>query len=110
MATSCALHAGAIQEAELGKNEALRVAVKPEWRRICRDVLAASRRQGYGGYSKFDALNSPLLDTLSLDNKWLRFFYTQVVNHCPFHIRPLLGVRRSRNPKGIALFVRAYLF
>jgi rhamnogalacturonyl hydrolase YesR len=99
-----------MQEAELGKNEASWVATRPKWGRICGDVLASARRQGYGGYSKFDALNSPLLHTLSFDNKWLRFVYTQAVNRCPFHIRPILGVRRSRNPKGIALFVRAYLF
>jgi rhamnogalacturonyl hydrolase YesR len=110
MATSYGLHLGAMQEAELGKNEASWVATRPKWGRICGDVLASARRQGYGGYSKFDALNSPLLHTLSFDNKWLRFVYTQAVNRCPFHIRPILGVRRSRNPKGIALFVRAYLF
>jgi len=110
MATGYALHLGAMQEAELGKNDVSWAAMKPKWRRICLDVLDSARRQGYGGYSKFDALNSPLLHTLSLDNKWLRFVYTQVVNLCPFHIRPILGVRRSRNPKGIALFVRAHLF
>jgi rhamnogalacturonyl hydrolase YesR len=110
MATSYGLHLGAMQEAELGKNEASCVVTRPKWGRICGDVLASARRQGYGGYSKFDALNSPLLHTLSFDNKWLRFVYTQAVNRCPFHIRPILGVRRSRNPKGIALFVRAYLF
>jgi hypothetical protein len=110
MATSYGLHLGAMQEAELGKNEASCVATRPKWGSICGDVLASARRQGYGGYSKFDALNSPLLHTLSFDNKWLQFVYTQAVNRCPFHIRPILGVRRSRNPKGIALFVRAYLF
>jgi rhamnogalacturonyl hydrolase YesR len=46
---------------------------------------------------------------MSLDNKWLRLFFTQIVNRCPFHVRPLLGVKKSRNPKGIALFARAYL-
>ncbi len=73
-------------------------------------MLESARTQGYAGYSKFDALNSPLLQTLSLDNMWLRLIYTQIVNRCPFHIRPLLGVKKSRNPKGIALFARAYLF
>jgi len=28
---------------------------------------------------------------------------------CPVHIRPLVGVRTARNPKGLALFVRALL-
>lgn len=72
--------------------------------------MDSARKQDYAGYSKFDALNSPLLKGLSFNNKWLRLIYTQAVNHCPFHVRPLLGVKVSRNPKGIALFARAYLF
>lgn len=82
---------------------------KQKYQEICLDMLQAAKRQNYAGYSKFDALNSPLLQTLSLDNMWLRLIYTQIVNRCPFHVRPLLGVKKSRNPKGIALFARAYL-
>ena len=110
MASSYRLHLGAMQEAELAKNEASWVATRPKWGRICGDVLASARRQGYEGYSKFDALNSPLLHTLSFDNKWLRLIFTQLVNRCPLHIRPMLRVKKSRNPKGIALFARASLF
>jgi rhamnogalacturonyl hydrolase YesR len=77
---------------------------------ILTEILAAAEEQDYSGYSKFDALNSPLLKFLTFNNKWLRFFFTQVVKESPFHIRPLLGVKPSRNPKGIALFARAYLF
>ncbi len=76
----------------------------------CRQTLAAARQKDYAGFSKFDALNSPWLDTLTFRNKWLRILLTQGVKECPWHIRPLLGVKPSRNPKGIALFARAYLF
>ncbi|MCE5249481.1 hypothetical protein LLG96_04590 [bacterium] len=75
-----------------------------------RAVLRAAQDRDYAGYSKFDALNSPLLRILSLNNRWLRLAYTQAVKACPFNIRPHIGVRQSRNPKGIALFARAYLF
>jgi rhamnogalacturonyl hydrolase YesR len=74
------------------------------------DLLNAAESLDYEGYSKFDALNSPLLRALSFDNKWLRFFFTQMVKELPFNIRPLLNVKKSRNPKGIALFARAYFF
>jgi rhamnogalacturonyl hydrolase YesR len=74
------------------------------------DVLDAAEALDYSGYSKFDALNSPILNTLTFNNKWLRLIYTQIVKESPFHIRPLLGIEKSRNPKGIALFARAYLF
>lgn len=74
------------------------------------DILDSAEKEDYCGYSKFDALNSRLLKSLCFNNKWLRLLYTQVVKEFPFNIRPLLGVKKSKNPKGIALFARAYLF
>ena len=79
------------------------------WQRVLIDILDAADKKDYAGYSKFDALNSPLLRMLSLNNKWFRLLYTQVVKELPFNIRPLLKVKKSRNPKGIALFASAYL-
>jgi len=78
--------------------------------KILEMVLNAAEKEDYSGYSKFDALNSPLLEKISFNNKWLRLIYTQFVKEIPFHIRPLLRVNKSRNPKGIALFARAYFF
>ena len=78
--------------------------------KILISVLNAADLNEYSGYSKFDALNSPLLKTIAFNNKWLRLIYTQLVKETPFHIRPLLRVKKSKNPKGIALFARAYLF
>lgn len=78
--------------------------------KILLDVLDSSEQKDYKGFSKFDALNSPLLSKLTFNNKWLRLIYTQLVKESPIHIRPLLKVEESRNPKGIALFARAYLF
>ena len=73
-------------------------------------VLNAAEKEEYSGYSKFDALNSPLLNKISFNNKWLRLIYTQIVKETPLHVRPLLRVKKSKNPKGIALFARAYFF
>lgn len=73
-------------------------------------LLNAAEAKDYSGYSKFDALNSPVLKRLAFNSKWLRLIYTQLVKQSPFHIRPFLKIKESRNPKGIALFARAYLF
>ena len=78
--------------------------------KILTNVLNAAEKEEYSGYSKFDALNSPLLEKISFNNKWPRLIYTQFVKEVPFHIRPLLRVNKSKNPKGIALFARAYFF
>jgi hypothetical protein len=95
--------------AELGRDPLVLVNAMKRYDKTCVDVLQAAQKKGYAGYSKFDALNSPLLRALSMNNKWLRLLLTQLVNHSPFHIRPFLRVTISRNPKGISLFVRAHL-
>ncbi|MGA3116347.1 MAG: hypothetical protein ABSF90_18150 [Syntrophobacteraceae bacterium] len=75
---------------------------------ILTSLLDAAHEKDYSGFSKFDALNSPLLDGLSFNSKWPRLAFTQLVKESPINLRPLLGVKESRNPKGIALFARAY--
>ena len=77
---------------------------------ILLEVLKAAEERDYSGYSKFDALNSSLLRTLSANNKWLRLILIQIVKESPINLRPVLRVEKSRNPKGISLFSRAYLF
>lgn len=81
-----------------------------DYQKILLDVLASAKNKDYAGFSKFDALNSSVLKFLSFNNPWLRLILIQIVKECPWHIRPWLGVKTSRNPKGIALFVRTYLF
>ena len=77
--------------------------------RICEKALEWAKAREYTGWEKHDALNSPVLRALSLGRKWPRIFLTQGVMRSPVNIRPLLGVRKHRNPKGAALFARAYL-
>ena len=62
------------------------------------DVLYAAEKNEYSGYSKFDALNSDFLKAITFNNKWLRLLYTQAVKEMPFNIRPLLRVKKSKNP------------
>ncbi len=78
---------------------------EPTWRA----VLDRADADAYLGYSKFDALESPLLRALSF-NWWLpRLLWTQLVMRAPINLRPFLGVAKGVNPKGIALFARANL-
>lgn len=75
-----------------------------------RSTLQYARERNYAGYSKFDGLESPLMRALTLGTRYGRLFWQQAVKYStPFNIRPLLGVRKVRNPKGIALFARASL-
>lgn len=63
----------------------------------------------FAGYSKHDGLNSPILHLLSFNNKWLRLLFIQAIMRFPLNLRPLLLTEKSRNPKGIALFIKGYL-
>jgi len=71
-------------------------------------VLQYSKQYDYAGYSKFDALNSPFLETLFGWSYLTRLCITQLINRSYLHLRPLCGTRKSRNPKGIANFVKAW--
>jgi hypothetical protein len=76
---------------------------------VQRDVLQVARDMHYEGYSKHDALNARWLDRLAGGSRPARLVAIQAVMRSPIHIRPLIGVRRARNPKGLALFARALL-
>lgn len=76
---------------------------------IIEKVIEYAIKKDYSGYCKHDALNSPILRALSLNNKWLRLIFIQAIMRFPINFRPLLFTERSRNPKGIAIFIRAYL-
>ncbi|OFX56503.1 MAG: hypothetical protein A2046_14160 [Bacteroidetes bacterium GWA2_30_7] len=78
--------------------------------KILKETLSSARLKNYAGYSKFDALNSPFIRFISFNNSWLRFAWTQFIKISPINFRPFFRVKTSRNPKGIALFTRSYLF
>ena len=74
-----------------------------------RETLKFSRRFGFAGYNKHDALNSPLLAPTLGWAKWPRLLAIQAVMRAPINLRPWLLVPRTRNPKGIGLFAHTLL-
>jgi hypothetical protein len=72
-------------------------------------VLDTARREDFAGYSKHDALNARWLEALAGGSRLRRLAAIQLVMRSPIHIRPLLRVRKTRNPKGLSLFARAHL-
>jgi hypothetical protein len=72
-------------------------------------VLQTARSVNYEGYSKHDGLNSPVLARLAKGSRLRRLGAIQVVTRSPIDIRPLVGVRKARNAKGLSLFARALL-
>lgn len=72
-------------------------------------VLDVARRDDFEGYSKHDALNARWLEVLAGGSRLRRLVAIQLVMRSPIHIRPLVGVQKARNPKGLSLFARAHL-
>jgi hypothetical protein len=78
-------------------------------RHLLDQTLAWSKAQGYLEHTKHDALNSPVLWALFGHHRLTRILATQAVMRFPVNIRGVLGVPKSHNPKGLALFVMALL-
>jgi len=76
---------------------------------LCVHSLDWARLRDYRGYGKFDALNSPFLRTIANNSQFLRAAFVFGISRMPFNVRPILFVKKKQNPKGLALFTKAYL-
>jgi len=73
-------------------------------------LLDYCRANDWSGYDPYDALNSSLFTTLPfLNSRIPRLALTQALKRSPINIRGLLGIPKTRNPKGMALFIAALL-
>src|ERR1044071_8840394 len=72
-------------------------------------VLDTARAVDWAGFSKHDGLNAPWLAAVAGASRLLRLAAIQLVMRFPLHVRPWIGVRPARDPKGLALFSRALL-
>lgn len=66
--------------------------------------------ENFKGYDPFDGLNSsffqalPIIRNISLFRlAWIQFF-----KQSPINLRPLFGIKKDYNPKGLGLFLSAY--
>jgi hypothetical protein len=63
-------------------------------------------RESYKGYDPYDTLMSVI--PFVRINKWVAIIATQVQKRNPINIRPLLGIKKDYNPKGLGLILHAY--
>jgi len=63
----------------------------------------------FKGYDPYDALTSPVLSSLSLNNKYFRILFIQLLKKSPINFRPVLFVRQEVNPKGLGLILWGYV-
>jgi len=72
------------------------------------EILAYIESADYAGYDPYDALNSPLVRRIGANNKWVRIAATHLIRRSFVNLRPLFGIRKGHNPKGIGLFLWGY--
>ena len=71
-------------------------------------MLSYIESADYAGYDPFDALNSPVIRYIGANSKWVRVVATQLIRRFPVNLRPLFGIHKGHNPKGIGLFLWGY--
>ena len=62
--------------------------------------------EGYKGFDPYDTLNSWV--PFHWLGKWGRPIATQIQKRNPINIRPVIGVKKDYNPKGIGLLLHSY--
>jgi len=62
----------------------------------------------FKGWDPYDALNSSFLIFVSLRNKYIRAAFTQFFRISKINLRPIFGIKKGYNPKGIGLFLESY--
>jgi hypothetical protein len=68
-------------------------------------------RHDFRGYDPYDALGSPLFRLPGLrSNRMFRFGVQQLVKRSPINVRPLLGIRKGRNPVTFGLMLQGYAY
>ncbi len=72
------------------------------------EMLAYIESQDFAGYDPYDALNSPFIQLIGAKSKWIRIAATQFFRRSPVNFRPLFGIKKGHNPKGIGLFLWGY--
>ena len=73
-------------------------------------LMAYCGKNDWAGFDPYDALNSRVFScTPFVKSRVCRIAITQIMKRLPVNLRPLLLVSREQNPKGIALFLMAFL-
>jgi hypothetical protein len=88
------------------------LAQPADWRpppdEIFSRLSTALRKGGFSGWDPYDALSSPLLRSVA-GTPLLRRAVIQLMKRSAVNLRPVVGVKRLRHTKGVALCVSAYV-
>jgi len=72
-------------------------------------LLRYCRSESWIGYDPYDGLNAPLANSFLFRRRFSRTILTQLAKRSPINLRPILGINKDFNPKGVALAARAVM-
>ena len=85
-------------------------AVSERCEAALRKLLGYCQAEDWSGYEPYDAPDSKLFSALPFLNSRLpRLVLTQALKRSPINIRRLLRIRKSQNPKSLALFLSSFV-
>jgi hypothetical protein len=76
---------------------------------VLQQVLLRSAAEDWRGHDKHDGLNSPVVWAASGWSRPTRLLALQAMMRSPVNLRGLLAVPKVANPKGLALFIQAFV-
>jgi len=72
-------------------------------------LKAYCEKENFKGWDPYDGLNSWVIqNTFVGKSRFNRLAYIQFFKRSPLNLRPLLGVKKDYNPKGLGLFLTGY--
>ncbi len=73
-------------------------------------LIAYCEKEEYKGYDPYDGLNSKLFQSLPVipKKRFPRLAWIQLFKRLPVNLRPIVGITKEYNPKGLALFLTGY--
>lgn len=66
------------------------------------------KSEEYYGWDPYDALNSELVNKLCFNSQLLEILITQLNKYSILNIRPVLGIEKGLDIKGISLFAQSF--
>lgn len=77
----------------------------PPLKEIIDQSLGFAAAENYAGYDPYDALNTSF--GMLKKGKWPPVLFIQVMKRLPVNLRPILGIKKGHNPKGIGLLLES---
>jgi hypothetical protein len=77
--------------------------------RSLKNLLSFIEKEDFKGWDPYDGLNSPVIQKTILNNsRLIRLLWIQIFKRNPINLRPLVGIKKDYNPKGLGLFLSSY--